>query len=76
MLRAVNTEFPGLSLKDETTLEEYRMYTILIFAFILLTSSCASSIADRNRLDYQPAAIGPMMDDRAMRHDFLNRSNR
>jgi hypothetical protein len=51
------------------------MYTLIIFAFVLLTSSCASSVGERNKLDYKPAAFGPVMDADALRYDFLNRSN-
>ncbi len=51
------------------------MYSILIIVLVLLTTSCASNIAERNRLDYRPAAIGPVLDEAALRYDIFNRSN-
>ena len=51
------------------------MYSLIIIAFVLLASSCASSLGERNKLDYKPAAFGPVLDAGALRYDFLNRSN-
>jgi len=52
------------------------MYTLIIIGLFLLTSGCATPLSERNKLDYKPAAFGPVMDGHSMRYDFLNRSSR
>ena len=45
-----------------------------VTAVLMMFLMVACSTTKQNKLDYKPAALGPMMDEQALKRDFIHRA--